>query len=357
MINLRYHIVSLTAVFLAIGIGLAFGSTFLDQATVDNLRGQLHNLQGGLETRDQRISALEDELNGTRDQEEALDAQGAALLEGMADGAPVLLVAGTGADEGDVSGLIESLTAAGANTAGTWWITDRFVLDDDSEIDDLAEATGVNSTRAETLRREAISVLSRAIADQQAIDPDPEGGPDDGGSDDGATQGNDNPEANEGGEIVEGADDGEVAGAFEDEDVVAELFARGFLRFEPIPGGPEQPFIPEAARLVVVGGSESVHDDLVLVPLTGALRDGPDNSALLVATSAAPDEEGVISPLVTSIREDEQLRELVSTVDTAEHFTGRAAIVMTVAKLGSGSVGHYGMGEGSARLLPEQPAP
>jgi hypothetical protein len=37
MINLRYHIVSLTAVFLAIGIGLAFGSSFLDQATVDGI--------------------------------------------------------------------------------------------------------------------------------------------------------------------------------------------------------------------------------------------------------------------------------------------------------------------------------
>ena len=44
MINLRYHIVSLTAVFLAIGIGLTLGSTFLDRATVDNLNGQLDSL-------------------------------------------------------------------------------------------------------------------------------------------------------------------------------------------------------------------------------------------------------------------------------------------------------------------------
>jgi hypothetical protein len=33
MINLRYHIVSITAVFLALGIGLAFGAAFIDRAT------------------------------------------------------------------------------------------------------------------------------------------------------------------------------------------------------------------------------------------------------------------------------------------------------------------------------------
>ena len=31
MINLRYHIVSITAVFLALGIGTALGGTFLDR--------------------------------------------------------------------------------------------------------------------------------------------------------------------------------------------------------------------------------------------------------------------------------------------------------------------------------------
>jgi hypothetical protein len=59
MINLRYHIVSLTAVFLAIGIGLTLGSTFLDRATVDNLQGQLESLETRLQERDEQIDELE----------------------------------------------------------------------------------------------------------------------------------------------------------------------------------------------------------------------------------------------------------------------------------------------------------
>ena len=40
MINLRYHIVSITAVFLALGIGLTLGSTFLDRVTVDRFAAE-----------------------------------------------------------------------------------------------------------------------------------------------------------------------------------------------------------------------------------------------------------------------------------------------------------------------------
>ena len=32
MINFRFHLVSLTAVFLALGVGLLLGTTFLDDA-------------------------------------------------------------------------------------------------------------------------------------------------------------------------------------------------------------------------------------------------------------------------------------------------------------------------------------
>ena len=75
MINLRYHIVSLTAVFLAIGIGLTLGSTFLDRATVDNLNGQLESLEGRLGARDEQIDELQQEVDRTQALQEALDEQ------------------------------------------------------------------------------------------------------------------------------------------------------------------------------------------------------------------------------------------------------------------------------------------
>ncbi len=49
MINFRYHIVSLIAVFLALGIGLVLGTTFLDDATIDGLERQLDGLENDLD--------------------------------------------------------------------------------------------------------------------------------------------------------------------------------------------------------------------------------------------------------------------------------------------------------------------
>ena len=56
MINIRYHIVSITAVFLALGIGVAMGSTFLGKATVDQLKTQISKAE-------KRIDATEKSLN------------------------------------------------------------------------------------------------------------------------------------------------------------------------------------------------------------------------------------------------------------------------------------------------------
>ena len=44
MLNLRYHIVSVVAVFLALGIGLALGSTFVDSILVNELEDQVNQL-------------------------------------------------------------------------------------------------------------------------------------------------------------------------------------------------------------------------------------------------------------------------------------------------------------------------
>ena len=38
MITFRYHVVTLVAVFMAIGVGVLFGATFIDQNIVDGLR-------------------------------------------------------------------------------------------------------------------------------------------------------------------------------------------------------------------------------------------------------------------------------------------------------------------------------
>ena len=44
MINFRYHVVSLTAVFLALAVGLVLGSTVLNGPMLDALENRVNNL-------------------------------------------------------------------------------------------------------------------------------------------------------------------------------------------------------------------------------------------------------------------------------------------------------------------------
>ena len=66
MINLRYHIVSIVAVFLALGIGLALGSTFVDSILVNELKAQVDEFeieqQDALELRVSAIAQREDTM-------------------------------------------------------------------------------------------------------------------------------------------------------------------------------------------------------------------------------------------------------------------------------------------------------
>ena len=75
-----------------------------------------------------------------------------------------------------------------------------------------------------------------------------------------------------------------------------------------------------------------------------------------MAGSALPGDGGV-SDLVTMIRQDDRLRELVPTVDQLEHFEGWAAMVLALADVDGGVVGHYGLGDDASRLLPALRAP
>ena len=351
MINLRYHIVSLTAVFLAIGIGLTLGSTFLDRATVDNLNGQLENLATRLQERDARIDELEAEVGSERSVQEALDEQALPLLGGRLEGVPVAVMASRGVDEADVRGALQALDASDADVQGIFWFTDRFELDDAAEIDDLAAVLEEESRDPSRLRRMVIDVLGdelreRQLAEDETEEEDPVGQP---AGDPTTTTAPVEPTAPSA--PTDGADEDLSAV----EDLLGTLVETGFIDFEPVPGTPETPRFPDGTRILLIGGSTSVPDDLIVEPLLTDM--GASTVPLRVVAGSARSDEGEISDLVVVIREDEQLRELVSTVDRLEHFEGWAAMVLALADTGDGLIGHYGVAEGAARLLPQLPAP
>lgn len=361
MINLRYHIVSLTAVFLAMGIGLALGSTFLERATVDNFDGQLDSLQTRLEDREDRIGALEDQADRQADLDAALDEQAAGLLAGRLDGVPVVVLSARGVEEADVRAAVQTLVVASADVQGMWWLTDRWRLDDDGEVSDLAELLDEDSTDPSRLRRTAIDALAgdlrvRSLLGDVGVDPEeiapeeiaPEEAEPTEPTDESETDATTTTAAPDAPPTVTTEDDGLA--------LLDALIDNGFIDFEAVPGGPEEARFPEGTRLLLAGGSPEVPDDLVIEPLLDRMGRATDTPVLAVLSSAMEGDGGV-SDAVLVVRQDEELRELVSTVDALEHFDGFAAVVLALADLSDGTVGHYGLDESASRLLPTVRAP
>ena len=100
VINLRYHIVSITAVFLALAIGIAVGTTFIDKATISTLRDRLDGLEERVRDTEADNSALQDDLAELDRTLDLLGEQGSArFLGGHLDGVPVMILATRGVDE------------------------------------------------------------------------------------------------------------------------------------------------------------------------------------------------------------------------------------------------------------------
>ena len=170
MINLRYHIVSITAVFLALGIGLTLGSSFLDRVTVDNLKHRLDTVQQRVEAAESRNDQLTGRVGALEERDAALAEQlPERLLSGHLDGVPVLVVATRGTDEDLINATIGALSAASSQVAGTWWLTERWMLEDPDDLTSLADLLGLTSRNPDRLRRNAAIRIAELLANASKL--------------------------------------------------------------------------------------------------------------------------------------------------------------------------------------------
>ena len=110
MLNLRYHVVSLVAVFLALGIGVVMGSTVIKGVTVDQLRKR----QDSLEKSVRNTRHDNDQLNSQlRTWERFADQGRTQLLAGQLRDVPVLVVGVQGIDRKPVDPCVPSFWSPG----------------------------------------------------------------------------------------------------------------------------------------------------------------------------------------------------------------------------------------------------
>ena len=345
MINLRYHIVSITAVFLALGIGLTLGSTFLDRVTVDNLKSQLDTVQRRVDETETANESLTDRVNALDQRDEALAGElPERLLGGHLDAVPVLVVATGGTDEALVQAAVGSLSAAGAQVAGTWWLTDRWALDDPEEVSELATLLEVSTQDADRLRRNGAIRMAEVLDD--AAQPAPAPPAPDPAAD---------PDAIPDLAASPTPPPGEPA-------LVARLEEAGFIDYEPLPGAADgRVLLPGAeARYVVVSATQPEAGPQLFAT---ALLDEvvADGAAPVVAAQGEVDlatpegsapEDARRTSFVGPLREGETTRDRLTTVDDLDTAAGLAALVLAVEDLADLRTGHYGVAPGAARLLP-----
>ncbi len=127
MIDFRYHLVSIVAVFLALAIGLVVGATALQGPVVTGLNNTATQEQKTIKGLQAQNAALSAALSKQAAADGAFAKAGAAyLVSDLLRGQQVVVVAAPGADSGTVSGVAAAVAQAGATVTGQVRLTPQF---------------------------------------------------------------------------------------------------------------------------------------------------------------------------------------------------------------------------------------
>jgi Copper transport outer membrane protein, MctB len=164
VINLRYHIVSIVAVFLALGIGIAMGTAFIDGVIVDRLEQRVQNLDDERQADEGNIADLQQQLDDTEAAQVAFEEEALpSLSAGRLDGVPVTVLADRGIDPDAVDALRDMLTDSEARFAGVLWLGQELDYGDDEQRALLADAIGLVTDDHDRVRAAVRSGLRRAF--------------------------------------------------------------------------------------------------------------------------------------------------------------------------------------------------
>jgi hypothetical protein len=306
MINFRFHIASLIAIFLALALGVVMGSTVIDRAIVDGLRSRINTVENNVDEARADNKALQEQLDDLN----LYSAQSAAYaVRNELTDQTVAMVAERGLDEEAVTAQSEMLRSAGATVAGILWLEKAWNLTDDGKsASALRDALGTTTDTDRALREEGIAALSRRLTRGAAV-----------------------PGEN---------------------DVLDSLAKAGFVTLEGVGDGDVSAatFPGPSARALLLGGPES---DMVARTTMAEMARALVTASTLTAVGEV-DPEGFTNRglWLAPIRNDDDLSERVSTIDNVDLVEGRVASALAISALTRGVVGSFGFGAGAESTVP-----
>lgn len=314
MIDFRYHLVSIVAIFLALTVGIVLGTTALNGPVLTDLRARVDGLAA-----DKR--GLEGQVVDLRAQNDSSERFAAAVAPAVVAGRlandPVLVLSAPGASTDSRDAVLMMLRAAGAVPTGRVRLRTEYVAPDKAAVIDdlvtrlappgLALPAGEVGSRAGT---ELAGVLAYPVGGSRSVPPD--------------------------------------AAA----SVLAGFREASLLTVD----GPD----PTPAPLVVIVaapaptkvGEADRKAAAVLLTLVEAMgRRGA--ATVVVGPRTAADDGG----LIAAVRSNAAVAGMVSSVDAVDSSAGRVATVLALAGGMRGEAGQYGTGRGAAAPLPVPASP
>jgi hypothetical protein len=314
LIDFRYHVVSIVAVFLALTVGLVIGSSYLSKVAYDGLNGQLSSLRG----QNQALHSTQTELNAQiRDRDSLIVALGSDAIKGKLAGRSVAVIALPGADRSVADAAAEMLVKAGAEVPGELYVKPGLV--DPNQASKLlavsVNVTGLRVSEGDVSPSQSpsqVSAPARAFSDLAAavIRKSPA-----------ATDGT--------GTTPLRLSDSEAAS------ILADYSNGGYVDLKST-------FATAADMVVIVGpqpGQEPTAgaDNALYLGLAKDLD--PAKGTVIVGPTAAAAAPGLIAAAV----KDSWTAKNVSTVDSIDLAAGRIITVFALAEELAGSTGHYGL--------------
>jgi copper transport outer membrane protein MctB len=313
VIDFRYHLVSIIAVFLALAIGLAVGSTALSGKAVEFLNAQERRAVANNAALTKHNQALANQV--AADQAFA-QAASHRLVGNLLAGEKVVLVVAPGADNGVTNGVIATLREAGATVTGQVNLQQSFLATtaaNETNLTQLAQTLAAKTGLPAPVQSQSQVPGQQAVAQVLAAS-------------------------------LLDSTSGTMLSAKASTDILAGLEQNGFVTADATPAP------ASLAVLIAPAGPAPQTGGAVLVGVTTQLKQA--SSATVMAGSAESVGSGSI------INSENISADPVSTVDNADTVSGQIMVAQALRYLLEGKApAPFGIDSGNAPSPAPTPSP
>jgi hypothetical protein len=160
VIDFRYHLVSIVAVFLALAIGIVLGAAELQGPTYNILNHTTAKLQNEYDQTRGQLATAQAQANEGESYAQAVEP---AVLRDLLAGQRILIITEPGAQSSVVSGITAAAADAGASVTGQIALQPEFFATSSTTQDSL------NQTNLDVAQSAGISLVNTGSYQQQAV--------------------------------------------------------------------------------------------------------------------------------------------------------------------------------------------